>query len=114
VDVEGKKGVWVRGKFQEMTGKFSKLSSKWKKEKSYLDNVSEIQPMQVSDTNTFLYSSQGRIKANLCPKHWPTLVPRTFHWHNVLKKTMYINAKILNTIRKIYYKFKMLRKNVSI
>jgi hypothetical protein len=28
VDVEGEKGVWVRGKFQEMTGKFSKLSSK--------------------------------------------------------------------------------------
>jgi hypothetical protein len=27
---------------------------------------------------------------------------------------MYINAKILNTIRKIYYKFKMPRKNVSI
>jgi hypothetical protein len=27
---------------------------------------------------------------------------------------MYINAKILHSIRKIYYKFKMLRKNVSI
>jgi hypothetical protein len=28
VDVEGKNGVWVRQKFQEMTGTFSKLSSK--------------------------------------------------------------------------------------
>jgi len=26
---------------------------------------------------------QGRIKDNLCPKHRPIVVPRTFHWHNV-------------------------------
>ena len=47
VDVEEKKGVWVREKFQEMTGTFSKLSSKWKKEKSYLDNVSEWGDMTI-------------------------------------------------------------------
>jgi len=47
VDVEEKKGVWVRGKLQEMTGKCSKLSSKWKNEKSYLDNVSEWGDMTI-------------------------------------------------------------------
>jgi hypothetical protein len=30
---------------------------------------------------------QGRIKANVCPKHRPTLVPHTFHWHNVKTDT---------------------------
>jgi len=31
--------------------------------------------------------TQGRIKADLCPKHTPTLLPRTFHWHTVKTNT---------------------------
>jgi hypothetical protein len=40
-----------------------------------------------------MYSIQGRIKANLCPKHMPTLVPPVFSTGIIYKLTRSLDAK---------------------